>query len=514
MEKILYILGITISFFGLFSFGFESTAIPGLFTILSGLALFYSGRKFNNLNKVKNDIQEKYNDTTLELDRAQKAVTYMRDQVKDTVSETEIPEIETMVDGIVAGQAEVLAKEASEKILALELELQQLKEVNNLTTDALPSLQQERIALEETVSRLQEESKQLAKTVSIYNDDVEMIEFGLYSPVYELKNSELYKFRLEEIRSQQKQMIKDDIAVSYPTNITYNQSLSQGKKIIKDNVKQILRSFNNETEVLINKVKFNNVENYRNRVIKSYEQLNKLNSRLDISISPDYLNSKLEELTLSYEYALKKQEEKERLREEKERIREENKVKKEIEERRKELKKEEQHYKSALDKIYEQLKKDPNNPNLLAKKKELEDNLVEVSKGIADVDYREANNRAGYVYIISNIGSFGENIYKIGMTRRLEPMERVNELGDASVPFKFDVHAMIFSDDAPALENALHHAFEDRRVNMVNSRREFFNVTLEEIEAVVKENFKERTVEFTRVPEAEQFRESEKMKAQ
>ena len=133
-------------------------------------------------------------------------------------------------------------------------------------------------------------------------------------------------------------------------------------------------------------------------------------------------------------------------------------------------------------------------------------------KTIKDIDYREANIKAGYVYVISNIGSFGENVYKIGMTRRLEPMERIDELGGASVPFKFDVHAMIFSDNAPALEAALHRAFENKKLNMVNRRREFFNVTLDEIEEVVKKNY-DKTVEFVRLPEAEQYRESLKMKA-
>lgn len=143
----------------------------------------------------------------------------------------------------------------------------------------------------------------------------------------------------------------------------------------------------------------------------------------------------------------------------------------------------------------------------------MEQQLNNIEEEIRKIDYREANQRAGYVYVISNIGSFGENIYKIGMTRRLEPMDRVDELGDASVPFTFDVHAMIFSDDAPALEAALHRAFDDRKVNMVNTRREFFHVTLEEIEAVVKKNF-DRTVEFTKIPNAEQYRESQMMRRQ
>ena len=143
----------------------------------------------------------------------------------------------------------------------------------------------------------------------------------------------------------------------------------------------------------------------------------------------------------------------------------------------------------------------------------MEQHLSDIEKSLQDVDYRQANMKAGYVYIISNIGSFGENVYKIGMTRRLDPQDRIDELGDASVPFNFDVHAMIFSDDAPALEAALHRAFEKKKLNMVNHRREFFNVTLDEIKAVIKQNF-DKTIEFIDVPDAEQYRISQKMKTE
>ena len=192
-------------------------------------------------------------------------------------------------------------------------------------------------------------------------------------------------------------------------------------------------------------------------------------------------------------------------------MREAARLQKEIEAQRKKMEKEQTHYQTAYEKLLKQLEEDPDNSDLLAKKSELENQLNDIDRAIKDIDYREANQRAGYVYIISNIGAFGENVYKIGMTRRLDPQDRVDELGDASVPFNFDVHAMIFSDDAPALEAALHKAFEDRKLNMVNTRREFFNVTLDEIKEVVKENF-DKTVEFVDVPDAEQFRVSQKMK--
>lgn len=410
-------------------------------------------------------------------------------------------------------------KQTLAELEALKSEVDRLKPLEDperakalFTDQEIGTLQRQKEDLTSKLETMREEAGNLRKEIAIYDNDIQMIEFGLYEPVFEFASSEMYKTRLETIFIRQKEMVKNDKAATFPDNFTLNGSASQGKKMVKDNVKQIIRSFNNECDVLIDKVKFNNIDAYRKRIIKSYEQLNKLNEKMDVAITPEYLETKLDELTLSYEYAVKKQEEKERAKEERERLREEAKLQKEIEAQRKALEKEQQQYQRALNAIEIQLKANPEDPDLLAKKAELEANLDEVHKGIEDVDYREANKRAGYVYIISNIGSFGENVYKIGMTRRLEPMDRVNELGDASVPFNFDVHAMIFSDDAPALENALHHAFEDKRVNMINNRREFFRVSLDEIEKVVKENFKERVVEFTRIPEAEQYRKSEKMR--
>ncbi len=120
--------------------------------------------------------------------------------------------------------------------------------------------------------------------------------------------------------------------------------------------------------------------------------------------------------------------------------------------------------------------------------------------------------KAGHIYIISNIGSFGEKVYKIGMTRRLDPMDRVKELGDASVPFIFDVHAMIYSEDAPLLENALHSRFKDQRLNLVNNRKEFFNISLENIEEEVHKVFPDS--EFVVTSEAREFRESEAIRSQ
>lgn len=358
--------------------------------------------------------------------------------------------------------------------------------------------------------KLNEQYKQIENNKQeIYNleNTIEMQSFGIYVPTYKFANSDQYKDRLKEIRDQQKQLIKSNSACSGNMGWSVNGSSAQGNKMVKDMQKLLLRAFNVECDDIINNVKLSNFEKSKERIVKSCEQISKLGSIMSIRILPQYINLKIEELCLALDFEQKKQEEKERIKEERERQREEAKAQKEIEEARKKLQKEQSHYQNALDKLLEQIAKSGETVELTEKKAELEAQLADTEKAIKDVDYREANKRAGYVYIISNIGAFGENVYKIGMTRRLEPMDRINELGDASVPFNFDVHALIFTDDAPGLEAALHKAFDKNKLNKVNPRREFFKVTLEEIKSEVRKNF-DKTVEWVDVPEAEQYRQS------
>lgn len=338
-------------------------------------------------------------------------------------------------------------------------------------------------------------------------------DFALYKPKYEMVNSEAYKERLNKIRETQKALIKNGHAVSGNMNWTLNGSKSEGQKMVKNMQKLLLRAFNSECDEVIRNVTYANIDLSEKRLYTSYETTSKLGRNMNIIISYPYLKSKIEELHLAFEYKQKKQEEKEEQKEIRAQLREEAKLQKEIEEARKKIQKEQKHYQNALDSINKQLltATDEQKADLEQKKAEIEAQLCEIDKNIKDIDYRESNAKAGYVYIISNIGAFGENVYKIGMTRRLDPQERIDELSDASVPFNFDIHAMIFSDNAPALEAALHKAFENKKLNMVNQRREFFNVTLDEIKEVVMKNF-DKSVEFIEVPEAEQYRTSLKMK--
>lgn len=363
--------------------------------------------------------------------------------------------------------------------------------------------------LNDTMEELRKTKGQLIET----NEEVLMQSFGLYTPHYTFMNADEYKARLLEIRAEQKDMVKNKTAVSGNTNWTVNNSESKGRKMVSDMQKLLLRAFNSECDDVIEHVKYNNIEASEKRITSSRDAISKLGSITDVSIQPKYYRLKIEELHLAFEYAQKKQQEKEEQKEARARMREEAKLAKEIEEERKKLEKEQQHYQNALQRINAQLEaaSEADRAAIEEKKAELVAQLNKIDKEFADVDYREANQRAGYVYVISNIGAFGENVYKIGMTRRLDPQDRVDELGDASVPFNFDVHAMIFSNDAPKLEAALHNAFADRKLNFVNQRREFFNVTLDEIKQVVRENY-DKSVEFVELAPAEQYRESLKLK--
>jgi hypothetical protein len=232
---------------------------------------------------------------------------------------------------------------------------------------------------------------------------------------------------------------------------------------------------------------------------------------MQISISERYKNLKHDELCLAYEYQEKKQEEKEDQKRAREELREQKKLEQEIREARERIAKENRHYTAFVNEIQAKISKSKDDEELESLRKKLseyEQKLEELKKEESVVDYREKNAKAGYVYVISNIGAFGEQVFKIGMTRRLEPMERVEELGDASVPFKFDVHAMIFSDNAPELEAKLHKHFYTNRINKINDRKEFFRADIDEIEKVLRKSYKEGIVDFIKEAPAQQYRES------
>ncbi len=246
------------------------------------------------------------------------------------------------------------------------------------------------------------------------------------------------------------------------------------------------------------------------RIEKSFTSINNLNKSSDIVISTKYLQLKLDELHLAHEYKEKKQLEKEEQAEIRRQMREEAKLEHEIEE----ALKEEEKYQGLLDKAKTEAEKTTG-----AKLEKLQEKILALAEDLQMAQEKSERaksmaqqTKAGHIYVISNVGSFGENIYKIGMTRRLEPLDRVRELGDASVPFIFDVHAMIYSEDAPSLEKTLHKAFDLKRVNLVNNRKEFFSVGLDDIENEVKIISSEAA--FVLTAEAKEYKQSVALRAQ
>lgn len=366
----------------------------------------------------------------------------------------------------------------------------------------------------EEVRTLYREKRQLLDTlireVAIYDEQIEAAELGFYKPHFSFDTPERYKEEILNVRGQQKELISQGRAIYCRTEWTVEGSRSKGKALAKKAVKITARAFNNECDSAIASVSWNNIQRMEQRIQKAFDSINKLNETNQVVIDPNYLKLKLKELQLAFEHAEKKQAVKEEQAEIRRQMREEAK----LEQEKQQAIKDEERFARLLAKAKEQANKAAG------------DKLDELNEQIAKLDeeLRQAHEKSeralsmaqqtksGHVYVISNIGSFGKDVYKIGMTRRLEPLDRVRELGDASVPFLFDVHAMIYCDDAPALENTLHRVFDERRLNLVNTRKEFFHVTLDEIKDEALKLAPE--AEFVVNAEARDYRESQNILAQ
>lgn len=365
-----------------------------------------------------------------------------------------------------------------------------------------------------SISSLEEQIRAKNAEIIVLDDEILFESFALYKPKFSFQTSDEYKNKLDTCRETQKKLIKNGNAVEANENWTVNNSKSEGRKMVNDMKKLLLRSFNNECDYCVDNVKFNNMEVNEKRIEKSFETLNKLGRIMQARITDLYRRSKYEELYIAFEYQQKKQEEKEEQKKAREELREQQKLEQEIKQARERIVKEKKHFSQAIKELELRLtnsKNDNEKVLLLEKLSEVRSQCEELEKEEKLIDYREQNAKAGYVYVISNIGAFGEGVFKIGMTRRLEPMDRIDELGDASVPFSFDVHALVFSDNAPKLESKLHEHFSSGRINKLNNRKEFYRANIDDIEKVIKENY-DKVVDVVKEPPAEQYRESLQMK--
>ncbi len=330
------------------------------------------------------------------------------------------------------------------------------------------------------------------------DDERVLQEVGIYRYHHPLANAAAFKERLAAVQQRIKDQVRNGSAIEASEMFIYDNSLAKGRRMTSDLGKLMLRAYNAEADICVRTLRPGNSITATQRLEKAAAAIERLGSMMEMRIAPAYRRLRIEEIELTADFVMKQQEEKERERDERRRLREERQAQKELEAERARLRKERDHYANALAAL--RASGDADDADLVAKLSELDD-------AIAHNDYRLANVRAGYVYVISNRGSLGPNVVKIGLTRRLDPLDRVRELSGASVPFPFDVHALFFADDAVTLEHDLHRAFADLRVNRVNERREFFFATPAQVRAVLLEQVGS-LLEFVDDAEATQFHQS------
>lgn len=369
--------------------------------------------------------------------------------------------------------------------------------------------------LEESIVQLRTDYKEkravfsaLEKQISLLQETLDLAEYGVYEPEFDFDTPNRFKESIQSCRDEQKQLIKYDQAVFCHREWTVEGSVAKGKAMMNRYKRLMLRAFNGECDTFIAKVKWNNVKRMEERIVKAAVSINKLGKTHEMYIVKDYVDLRVKELKLSYEYELRKHEEKEEQLRIREQMREEERVRKELEQAEREAEKDAETFENALKKARAELEQAQGEEleRLTSQIDTLQSQLAEALEKKERAISRAQQTKSGHVYVISNVGSFGKDVFKIGMTRRLDPFDRVRELGDASVPFRFDIHAIIYSDNAPELENKLHKAFDNRRVNLVNRRKEFFNTSLDEIEALVAQNHGD--IEFTKLTEAREYRET------
>jgi Domain of unknown function (DUF4041)/T5orf172 domain len=407
------------------------------------------------------------------------------------------------------GTLDALELEDRRQALRVEIEAQQVRlaadlfrHATELEAQATEALRHQKEALGRNSSelgRLEARLQELGAQVVVTEDAAILQEVGVYQYRHPLTDAAAYREELARLQDSIKSAARSDNAISAAQFWTVNGSAVEGRRMVRDFSKLMLRAYNAEADNLVRGLKPYKLSSAIQRLEKVVQTIERLGKTMSIRVDPSFHRLRVKELEMTADYLEKVAVEKERVREERERLREEAKVQQEIERERQRLEKERQHYLNAVQAMEAQGDAEAT--------ERLLHQLGEINKAIADVDYRAANIRAGYVYVISNVGAFGPRMIKVGLTRRLEPMDRVRELGDASVPFRFDVHALYFSKDAVGIEAAMHARLADRRVNRVNMRREFFYATLAEARGHLLDLAGD-LLQFEEMPEALEFHQS------
>jgi hypothetical protein len=431
-----------------------------------------------------------------------------RDELRAEIGmlQQELPRIRNEHAGLLAALGPLRAETATlaaqrAQVVQVQAELQHLRAQRNAL--AATSAEAERLTL--VLAKLRADQAELAGQVVETRETAILQEAGIYQYRHPLQDAIAYKAKLTGLQSLIKDAVKAGSAVRGATSWTVNGSAQSGTKMVREFSKLMLRAYNNEADNAVRSMKPYTLESSVARLDKARQTITKLGGTMNIQITDSYHRLRVQELELTADYLAKTAEEKERAREERARLREEEIARREYEREQERLRKEQAHYEATAAAL-----RDKGDLDGAAR---AETRLTEIQDAIDGINRRAANIRAGHVYVISNVGAFGPDMVKIGMTRRLEPLDRVRELGDASVPFHYDLHAMVFSDDAVSLETSLHHELADRRVNLVNLRREFFRATPAEVRAILTRH-EASIIHWTDEPEAAEWRQSKTTRRQ
>ena len=485
-----------------------------IYGVLIGAPLTLIGAYFlyKTLKNPNKEIDEELRHKQEELKNIDEKLSKMEAD-KETEINNKLADKQKELDGIQEILDDLEAQktaEVEEKLKSRKEELAELDEkYDNLTKEKRTKLYKDLADKTSEKIKLQNEINVLKKELVLTKDEINYQSFGLYEPRYDFVDSTEYKEKLDAIRKEQKGMIKNKTAAVCNTEWEVGGDKRKGRAMTNDNIKQIILTFNTECESIISKVKHNNLENSEKRIKKSFIQLNKLNKRVDVTITNKYKDLKIEELYLAHEYKLKKEEEKELLREARAKEKEEKRLQKALEKEKKKFERENDSITLEIEEVKAKMAQAAANEKtkLEAEIAKLQAALDKNNEEVKKINEWKETPGAGYVYIISNVGSFGEDVFKIGVTRRDNPEIRVRELSSASVPFNFDTHVFIFSKNAYELENELHKRFDGRRVNKVNMRKEFFHMSIDEVKQIVEEN-KGAVHSFIEKPDAEEYQET------
>lgn len=453
-----------------------------ILVVYLGILLFVRKRKGNTLNTYLVELDNKIRDQTDKLKK-----------IQAEFAETEI-KLKSLVD--------------------LENNEQQLRENYSTLTNKCKELANEINVMEIERDEISAKLHGIKEDISIFEPKASLINLGFFEePKYLFETSERFKEEIKQIREEQKKMIRTKTCVEIPENIAITNNSKYAAKILAGQANLMIKAFNIECDNLIGILKSSNYPSILERIDKVATDIEESALSLKCGFSKEYIKLKFKECELQYQFKLKQAREQEEQALIKENMREEQKAMREFERALAKAQKEEEMYNTALATARKELEvaAEKDKQNLEERIRLLEKELAEAEENKKRAQSMAEQTRRGHVYIISNIGSFGEDVYKIGLTRRLEPLERIKELGDASVPFEFDVHALIFSEDAPALERALHNEFNHHRVNQVNFRKEFFNVDLLQIQEKAKKLF-DGEIDFKVTALAEEYYESLKLR--